>query len=207
MNLSSGNPAVASVPASVTVPAGATSATFPVTTSVVASTTTVTITGSAGGDPERDADGHAERGGAFRSPTANAADTGGDGNGFETGASNAHADDAANAVDTNGGTANSTSCTSTARDRHRFFNYGLVVPGGTSVVGIEVRLDARVDATGGAPRMCVQLSWDGGVTWTAARPPRRSRRAWPPTSWAGPRTPGAGHGPRPSSRTRTSACA
>src|SRR5262249_1941315 len=45
----------------------------------------------------------------------------------------------------------------------------LAVPAGTSIRGIEVRLDARVDGTSGAPKMCVQLSWDGGVTWTAAR--------------------------------------
>ena len=37
-------------------------------------------------------------------------------------------------------------------------------------MGIEVRLDARVDSTSGAPRMCVQLSADG------ARPGRRSGR-------------------------------
>jgi hypothetical protein len=41
--LSSSNPAVASVPANVTVPVGATSATFPVTTSNVTANTTVTI--------------------------------------------------------------------------------------------------------------------------------------------------------------------
>jgi hypothetical protein len=35
--------------------------------------------------------------------------------------------------------------------------------------GIQVRLDARADATGGSPKMCVQLSWDGGATWTAPR--------------------------------------
>jgi hypothetical protein len=30
-------------------------------------------------------------------------------------------------------------------------------------------LDARADSTSGSPRICVQLSWDGGVTWTAAK--------------------------------------
>jgi len=39
----------------------------------------------------------------------------------------------------------------------------------TTINGIEVRLDARADRTTGAPRMCVQLSWDGGTTWTAAK--------------------------------------
>jgi hypothetical protein len=105
----------------------------------------------------------------LRSPTANAPDTGGDGNGFQTVAANAHADDSASAVDTDSGTVASTSCSSTGRDRHRFFNYGISVPAGASIQGIEVRLDAKVDSTSGTPRMCVELSWDGGVSWTAAK--------------------------------------
>ena len=77
------------------------------------------------------------------------------------------ADDAASAVDVDSGTVSSTSCTSTGRDRHRFFNYGIALPAGATVQGIEVRLDSRVDSTSGSPRMCVELSWDGGVHWTA----------------------------------------
>ncbi len=49
VSLSSSNPSVASVPASVTVPAGATSATFTVNTSIVVGSTTVTISGSYNG--------------------------------------------------------------------------------------------------------------------------------------------------------------
>ena len=168
VTLSSNNPA-ATVPASVTVPAGLTTKTFPVTTTAVAGTTTATISGSAGGATRTAALTISPSAVGFRGPTANAADTGGDGNGFETGAANANTLDAAVAVDNNSGTAASTSCTSTARDRHRFFNYGLGVPAGATVSGIEVRLDARADATGGAPQMCVQLSWDGGGTWTAPK--------------------------------------
>ena len=97
----------------------------------------------------------------------NAADSGGDGNGFETSPGNAHADDTANAVDTDSGTVSSTSCTSTGRDRHRYFNYGLALSSDATINGIEVRLDSRVDSTSGSPRMCVELSWDGGVSWTA----------------------------------------
>jgi hypothetical protein len=37
------------------------------------------------------------------------------------------------------------------------------------IQGIQVRLDARADATGGSPRICVQLSWNGGTTWTTAK--------------------------------------
>jgi len=52
VTLSSSDTEVATVPSSVTVPAGATSATFTVTTSTVATSTTVTISASDGGVPE-----------------------------------------------------------------------------------------------------------------------------------------------------------
>ncbi len=105
------------------------------------------------------------------SPTANAAVTSGagDNNGFEVNAANAGADDNLYAVDNNSGTSNSTSCTATTKDRHRFFNYGISVPGGSVIQGIEVRLQAKVDATGGSPHFCVDLSWNGGTTWTATK--------------------------------------
>jgi len=32
-----------------------------------------------------------------------------------------------------------------------------------------VRLDAQGEATNGAPKICVQLSWVGGTTWTTAK--------------------------------------
>jgi hypothetical protein len=105
----------------------------------------------------------------FAAPTANAADSGGDGNGFESAPSNAHTLDAVTASDINSGSSTGTSCTSTGKDRHRFFNYGFAIPSGSSITGIEVRLDARADSTSGAPKMCVQLSWDSGTTWTAAK--------------------------------------
>ena len=93
----------------------------------------------------------------------------GDNNGYEVNPANAWADDGLYAVDNNSGTGTSTSCTSTAKDRHRFYNYGFSIPDGATIQGIEVRLNARVDSTSGSPRICVQLSWDGGVTWTAAK--------------------------------------
>ena len=169
--LSSSNPAAAQVPASVTVPAGLGFASFNITTSPVTVDTPVTITGTFGLTQTTTitvlAPPPAPPG--FNSPTANAADTGGDGNGFETTPSNAQGDDAANAVDNNSGTGTGTSCTSSGKDRHRFYNYGFSVPSGVTINGIEVRLDARADSTANAPMMCVQLSWDGGVTWTAAK--------------------------------------
>lgn len=105
----------------------------------------------------------------FKSPSANIARTGGDGNGFQTSASNAFTNNASFAVDTNSGTGTSTSCSSTQKDNHLFYNYGFSIPANATILGIEVRLDAKVDGTGGAPKMCVQLSKDGGVTWTAVQ--------------------------------------
>jgi hypothetical protein len=32
-----------------------------------------------------------------------------------------------------------------------------------------VRLNAKVDGNTGAPKICVELSWNGGTTWTAAK--------------------------------------
>jgi hypothetical protein len=92
----------------------------------------------------------------------------GDNNGY-SGASNAAADDGVFAVDINSGTSTSTSCTSTQKDKHQFYNYGFRIPEGATIRGVEVRLDAKVDSTIVASRLCVQLSGDGGATWTAAQ--------------------------------------
>jgi hypothetical protein len=104
-------------------------------------------------------------------PSANAAQTSnaGDNNGFQTNPSNAHANDGLFAVDTNSGTSSSTSCTNNNKDKHLYRDYNVTLPVGATINGIEVRLDARADSTNGAPRMCVQLSWNGGTTWTAAK--------------------------------------
>ena len=107
----------------------------------------------------------------YLAPSANAAVTSsaGDNNGYQTNPTNAYNDNSAFAVDTNSGNGTSTSCTSTAKDKHNFYNYNINLPPTAVVTGIQVRLDARADGTGGSPRICVQLSWDGGVTWTTAK--------------------------------------
>jgi hypothetical protein len=172
VTLSTSNANAAQVPPTVTVPAGQTSRSFTITTFAVSANTPVTITGTY--NVTRSATitvlaGSGTTNTGFLSPVANAADTGGDGNGFQTGVANAHVNDTAFAVDTDSGTSSSTSCTSSGRDKHRFFDYGIALPTGATVRGIEVRLDARVDSTSGSPRMCVQLSWNGGASWTAAQ--------------------------------------
>jgi hypothetical protein len=108
----------------------------------------------------------------YFAPTANAAVTSsaGDNNGFQTNPTNAYAADGLFAVDTDSGSGNSTSCTAAGKDKHVFFTYSFGIPTtAVAILGIEVRLNARVDATAGDPRMCVQLSWNGGVSWTAAQ--------------------------------------
>lgn len=104
-------------------------------------------------------------------PTASAAVTSGSGdnNGYELNPANAFANDGVLAVDMNSGTNNNTSCTSNRKDRHTFYNYNFSVPGGATITGIEVRLDGRADSTSGSPRFCVQISWDGGASWTTAK--------------------------------------
>jgi hypothetical protein len=108
----------------------------------------------------------------YRDCTAEAAVTSGSGdnNGFESNPMNACADDSDYALDNNSGTGTSTSCGNSGKDRHDFYNYGISVPGGNQVLGIEVRLDAWVDSTSSSTRrMCVELSWDGGSTWTSSQ--------------------------------------
>ena len=104
-------------------------------------------------------------------PTAQTPVTGGSGdnNGYQTNPVNALTDNGLFAVDTNSGNSTATSCTSTAKDRHIFFNYNVSLPDGAVPKGIEVQLQAKVDSTSGSPKICVELSWDGGVTWTAAK--------------------------------------
>jgi len=104
----------------------------------------------------------------FLAPSANVAVSGGDNNGFQTAPSNAYIADSQFAIDTNSGTNTNTSCTNAGKDKHTYFNYNFNVPGGASIRGIEVRLDATVDSTANVPKMCVQLSSDGGTTWTTA---------------------------------------
>ena len=106
----------------------------------------------------------------FRACAAQASETGGDGQGYEASAANGCAIDGALASDANSGTGTSTSCTSTAKDKHRFSAFGLGVPAtATAIRGITVRYRAAIDAITGTNRICVQLSWNAGTSWTAAQ--------------------------------------
>lgn len=102
----------------------------------------------------------------FQNPSSQDNDSGGDGDGFGSNPSRAYTNNSSFAVDTNSGSGTSTNCLGSDKDKHRYYNYDFSVPSGATFTGIEVRLDARVDSTSGSPHMCVQLSWDGGSTWT-----------------------------------------
>jgi hypothetical protein len=102
----------------------------------------------------------------WTNPTANMAENSGDGDGFEILPVQGHADDEYLAVDNNSGSNKANSCTNNRKDKHQFFDYDLPLPAGVTITGIEVQLDALVDSSANSPRMCVQLSWDGGTTWT-----------------------------------------
>lgn len=115
---------------------------------------------------------------AWLNCTNNAAVTSGSGdnNGFERvaagiNAAGACADGGDYAEDVNSGTNSSVACGNTGKDRHTFggYNASSVVPAGSTINGIEVRLDAWVDLASGTRKMCVELSWDGGASWTATK--------------------------------------
>ena len=109
--------------------------------------------------------------GAKSCTTTAAVTTGsGDNNGFETNPGNACALDAAVATDASSGTTTTNSCTNSGKDRHQLWGYAFGLPSSpTSVDGITVTLRASVNSTTSTPTMCVDLSWDGGTTWTTAQ--------------------------------------
>ncbi len=97
------------------------------------------------------------------------ATSGGDNNGFETTPANAYQNGGLYAEDYDSGTSSSTSCTAASKDKHLFYNYNVTVPNGSTINGIEVRLDTWSDSAAGTPKLCVQLSWNGGSSWTTAK--------------------------------------
>jgi len=91
------------------------------------------------------------------SPSADAADTGGLGTGFN--------DDPAGAYDDGGAYASNTFALG---ERHRYYDYGIAIPPGCTVTGIEVRLDWWLSwISGGGSSLSVDLSWDGGTSWSS----------------------------------------
>jgi hypothetical protein len=105
-------------------------------------------------------------------PSAQAAVTtnAGDNNGYEGSPSNVFADDSQFASDLNSGTNKDQTCGSTGKDKHVFSNFNLPsLPAGSTILGIQVRLDARADNPGNSPKICVEISFDNGTNWVAAK--------------------------------------
>jgi hypothetical protein len=100
-----------------------------------------------------------------------AADTGGLGDGYETNTAALCANDANLGSDVNtGSVGHSAACGNAANDRHRFWGYAFGLPATVSAVsGIEIRIDEALNNGGGTSNLCVELSWDGGTSWTAAK--------------------------------------
>ncbi len=92
------------------------------------------------------------------SPTAQAAASGGDGNGYEITPAEAFGDGGDYARNMNG-----------AGDKHIFSGYPLTIPPGATIVGIQTRLDWWLESTSGTNSMGVELSWNGGTSWTSAK--------------------------------------
>ncbi len=105
---------------------------------------------------------------------SNAADTvgAGDDDGYQSNPTRVCADDGSAANDTRSGTGGSVSCGTGAipdsnKDRHRFWGYAFGLPGSVSAIsGITVVADLGMNNNGGTTNLCIQLSWDGGSTWT-----------------------------------------
>lgn len=94
----------------------------------------------------------------FLDATSEAADTGGDADGFELNPANAFSDGGGFASNVDG-----------AGDNHRFYDYGVSLHSSCAVAGIEVQIDWFLDDVAGVSSIDVELSWDGGTSWTAAK--------------------------------------
>ena len=96
----------------------------------------------------------------------------GDNDGYESNPGRACVDDESYATDAGSGTGGDGSCGTGAtpdprKDRHRFWGFAIGLPGSVSSIdGITVRADVGMNNNGGTTNVCVQLSWDGGTSWT-----------------------------------------
>ena len=121
-------------------------------------------------------------------PTAQAAETdAGDADGFEGTPTGAFADSGTVATDTNSGLGDNTDPTFAGADKHRYYNYGMGnIPSGSTIAGITVRADIAVDSVGHSPWTAIQLSWDGGTSWTTVQQLALSDTAETTYTYGGP---------------------
>jgi hypothetical protein len=60
-----------------------------------------------------------------------------------------------------------TYATTGSATNHSYTNYGFVIPGANTISGIEVKLELSGSTAAGT--VDVQLSWDGGTSWTSSK--------------------------------------
>lgn len=94
----------------------------------------------------------------YLSASAQAATSGGNNDGFELDPTYAYSDDSRHAANADG-----------PGDRHLYYNYGVSLPPGSSINGIRVRVDWWLDGYEGDNSLGVELSWDGGISWTGMK--------------------------------------
>jgi hypothetical protein len=105
-------------------------------------------------------------------PAMQAPVTSGSGNndGYDQDPGNACAPDGSYATDNSTGTDRVDDCADAGKDRHQFWGYSLGLPGTVSLIdGITVTTVVGMNNNGGSSSVCLELSWDGGTTWTAAK--------------------------------------
>ena len=134
----------------------------------------------------------------------------GDNSDYESTPINACANDASFASDVNSGNSTSTTCSNTGKDKHKFLSFGVgaAVPASPTptIDGIEIRMDAWGSFTSPTQTDCVELSWDGGTSWTAAKTQNLSTSQTTYT-WAARLTAGVTSGRKASFRMPISSCA
>ena len=122
----------------------------------------------------------------YKDCASNLAETGGDGDGYETSPGNGCVQDGLLATDANSGSSTSNQCLDAGKDRHRFWGYAFSLPATVSSIdGITISARMGTNSTGGTYGACVQLSWDGGTTWTTHQPITFSTNAMTTYTWGG----------------------
>ena len=99
-----------------------------------------------------------------------AAASGGVGNGYETSPLNACGpEDGVYAQDKNSGLGGPLMCGDPASDRHVYGGFGLTVPSGRTVTGLEVRTVGDHTRRNIPAAICIEVSTNGGASWSAAK--------------------------------------
>ena len=101
------------------------------------------------------------------SPSIQVASSGGDSDGFERNPNNAFENGPSGV---SGAAENRDSGNGGSSDRHIFSGYDFsALPPNVTITGVQTRLDWWLDSNLGTNSLGVELSWNGGVSWTSAK--------------------------------------